>query len=86
MIDKKLSQQFSSIENILEYAMAEEQDASKFYRDAARRMTDPKLQKFLLDLAELEIEHYNTLKNKLDECRADSFSSNGIRTSFHEEV
>ncbi len=86
MVNQKSSQQFTSIENILEYAMAEEQDASKFYRDAARHMTDPKLTKFLLDLAELEIEHYNTLKNKLDECHADSFSSNGIRTSFHEEV
>jgi len=77
---------FASIEEILEYAMSEEQDASSYYLKAAEKVEDPNLKTFLIKLSEMEIEHYNILKNKLEECRANHFSAQAIMTSFQEEV
>jgi hypothetical protein len=34
----------------------------------------------------MEVEHYNILKNKLEECRANHFSAQAIMASFQKEV
>lgn len=77
--------QFDTIEDILNYAIVEEKDAYFFYKNSADTMADPDLKKFFLALAKMEIEHYNILKKKLEECNANSFCHHGIMTSFHEE-
>jgi rubrerythrin len=76
---------FTSVEEILEYAMADEQDASSFYLEASKKVEDPNLKKCLIMLSEMEVEHYNILKNKLEECRANQFSAQAIISSFQEE-
>ncbi|MBC8345828.1 MAG: hypothetical protein ISR82_03485 [Candidatus Marinimicrobia bacterium] len=75
---------FASVEEILSFAMAEEQKAAHYYEDVANRMADKKMKLFLLELAEMEVEHYNHLKAKLAECRASGFCTQGIMSSFHE--
>ena len=78
--------EFSTIEEILEYAMNEERDAYDYYLTAAERIADPEMKKFLLHLAEMEIDHYKVLKRKLEEYQANCFSSKGIMSSFHEDM
>jgi rubrerythrin len=77
--------EFSTIEEILQYAIQEEKDAYDYYMEASERIADPDMKRFLLKLASMEIEHYNTLKEKLEECRANHFCSEGIMSSFSEE-
>ncbi|NQU67358.1 MAG: hypothetical protein HQ510_05390 [Candidatus Marinimicrobia bacterium] len=78
--------QFSSIENILEFAMKEEQDAYKYYTEAASQIADEDMKKFLIHLAKMEIDHYNVLKKKLEEYKANQFSTEGILASFDEDL
>lgn len=75
---------FASIEEILTFAMADEQEAAHYYEDVANRMADTDLKRLLLDLAKMEVEHYNVLKAKLEECRANGFCTHGILSSFEE--
>ncbi len=81
----KKQNQFETIEDILNYDITEEKDAYFFYKNSANKMADPDLKKFLLALAKMEMEHYNILKKKLEECNANSFCHHGILSSFHEE-
>ncbi|MBC8479789.1 MAG: hypothetical protein H8D46_04935 [FCB group bacterium] len=78
--------EFGSIEEILQHAMEDEKDASRYYLEASKRTPDPDLQKFLLKLAEMEVDHYNSLKAKLEECRAQDFCAQAILSSFHEKI
>ncbi len=78
--------EFSTIEEILEYAMKEEQEAYEYYIEAAGRIADPDMKQFLIHLAELEVEHYNNLKEKLESYRANHFSAKGIMASFDENL
>ncbi|MFQ6607485.1 MAG: ferritin family protein [Fidelibacterota bacterium] len=73
---------FSSAEEILQYAISEEQDAYNFYMKVSKQISDPDLKRFLVDLARFEQEHYEILKRKLDECRANEFCLGGIQSSF----
>ncbi|MFQ6610511.1 MAG: ferritin family protein [Fidelibacterota bacterium] len=77
---------FNSIEDILNYAINEEQDAYKYYTEAARQIADEDMKKFLLHLAKMEVDHYNTLKKKLEEYKANQFSVDGILSSFDHEI
>lgn len=77
--------EFASVEEILTFAMEEEQQAAHYYEDAATRVVNPDMKHFLLILAKMELEHYNILKKKLEECRANHFCTNGILASFDEE-
>ena len=77
--------EFATIEEILSFAMKEEKDAYDFYMAAAERMADPDLKQFLIHLAETEIEHFTVLERKLDEYKANNFSSKAIMSSFDEE-
>jgi len=78
--------EFSSIEEILQFAINEENDAYNYYLEASERITDPKLKQFLIDLAAMEIEHSNMLKEKLKEYKANIFCTDAIISSFTEEI
>ncbi len=78
--------EFSTIEEILQFAIKEEKEAYDYYMEASERIADPDMKCFLIKLAAMEIEHYNTLKEKLEECRANHFCSEGIMSSFSEEM
>ncbi len=84
-MDPKELSEFASIEEILSYAMQEEQDAYDYYIAASNRTADPELKTFLIELAEMEVDHYNILKNKLEEFKANDFSTHGIIASFEDE-
>lgn len=77
--------QFSTIEEILNFAMKEEQEAAQYYQAAAIRITDPDMKQFLLILSKIELEHYNKLKQKLDEYQSTHFCMSGILASFDED-
>ncbi len=81
-MDAKKLTPFTSIEDILTYAMNEEQEAYDYYIEASNRTADPDMKAFLVQLAEMEVDHYNILKTKLDEFRANQFSAAGIAASF----
>lgn len=83
-MDPENPPKFSSFEDIISYAMSEEKDAHDFYVQASEEVHDPDLKKFLLKLAEMELEHYETLKNKLEEYKAHRFGMKGIMSSFGE--
>ena len=82
---KHIISKFSTIEEILAFAMKEERDAYEFYMAAADRMADPDLKEFLMHLAETGVEHFSVLEKKLDEYKANNFSSKAIMSSFDEE-
>lgn len=84
-MDAKHLSEFASIEEILTYAMNEEQEAYDYYIEAANRTADPELKTFLIELAEMEIDHYNILKKKREECRANDFCVHGIMASFDDD-
>ena len=84
MNEKKTT--FNSIEDILQYAINEEKDAYKYYTEAARQIADEDMKKFLLHLAKMEVDHYNILKKKLEEYKANQFSIDGILSSFDHEI
>ncbi|MFQ6604597.1 MAG: ferritin family protein [Fidelibacterota bacterium] len=84
-MDAKKLTPFTSIEEILTYAMNEEQEAYDYYIEASNRTSDPDMKAFLVQLAEMEVDHYKILKAKLDEFRANQFSTAGIAASFGSE-
>lgn len=79
---KKNIPQFSSCEEIIQYAMNEEKNAQNFYLKTSEQMSDPDLKRCLLKLAEMEEEHYETLKNELELYKAIHFCTRGIMSSF----
>lgn len=72
----------TTIEDILLYAMQEEEFAAAFYRKAACRTADPHVKAFLLQMATKEDEHCQELRKKLEEMEADHFSVLGVQESF----
>lgn len=84
-MDKKSPATFTSFEEIFEYAMNEELEAYDFYIAAADSVEDPDLKAFLIELANMETDHYQILKKKLDECRANNFCCHGIMASFGDQ-
>ncbi len=48
---------FSSVEEILDFAIAEEEQANKFYTDLAQKMEDPAMRKVFEDFAKEELRH-----------------------------
>lgn len=48
---------FSSVEEILDFTIAEEEQANKFYTDLAQKMEDPAMRKVFEDFAKEELRH-----------------------------
>lgn len=64
--------------------MDEEEIARNYYKEASEYVTDIELKRFLLKLAHVETEHYEALKDMLDDYRAKEFGIRGILSSFDE--
>lgn len=74
--------QFETIDKVFMYAMKEEREARDYYLESSRKIDDPEIKTFLEKLSEMEQEHYQTLKNKLEEYKANNFSFKGVLSSF----
>lgn len=67
---------------ILRVAIEREKDSFDYYYSASLKACEPSVQKFLLELAEMEKEHKRLLEEKLRELEAEISVLNGIRSSF----
>jgi rubrerythrin len=56
-----------SVREILEFALADEEDACDYYRRAADMVGDVHTRRVLLDLSEMEKGHAETLRKALEE-------------------
>lgn len=55
--------EFNSVDEILDYAIAREEDAAKFYNELAVKMEKPSLQEVFKDFAKEEYVHKAKLQN-----------------------
>jgi len=76
---------FKSIGEILTFAMQEEQEAAQYYEKMSQETDDPEMKEFFIKLAKMEIEHFDSLKMKLQEYEAREFSIKGVQSSFSEK-
>jgi rubrerythrin len=67
---------------ILRTAIEREKDSFDYYYSASLKACEPRVQKFLLELAEMEKEHRRLLEEKLKEIEAQISITDGIRSSF----
>lgn len=67
---------------ILRVAIEREKDSFDYYYSASLKACDPSIQKFLLDLAEMEKEHRRLLEERLQQLEAEISVLDGIRSSF----
>ncbi|MEE8436961.1 MAG: hypothetical protein V3S22_01360 [Candidatus Neomarinimicrobiota bacterium] len=78
-------EKFTDLGELLTFAMQEEQEAALYYQKMAHRSDDLEMKEFFIKLADMEVDHFNSLKMKLMEYKAREFSSEGIRSSFSEK-
>ncbi len=55
--------EFKSTEEILDFAIGEEQSAADFYTDLADQVNNPAISKMFLEFSEEELQHKNKLEN-----------------------
>lgn len=67
---------------ILRVAIEREKDSFDYYYSASLKACDPSIQKFLLELAEMEKEHRRLLEERLQQLEAEISVLDGIRSSF----
>ncbi|MCS7229708.1 MAG: ferritin family protein [Candidatus Kryptonium sp.] len=67
---------------ILKVAIEREKDSFDYYYSASLKACEPRVQKFLLELAEMEKEHRRLLEEKLKELESEVSVLDGIRSSF----
>ncbi len=57
---------FGSVEEVIEFAIGQEQKAERFYRDFAEQATHPGLRKMCLEMADEERRHQENLRQLRD--------------------
>ncbi len=67
---------------ILKTAIEREKDSFDYYYSASLKACEPSIQKFLLELAEMEKEHRRLLEERLKQLEAEVSVIEGIRSSF----
>jgi len=67
---------------ILKVAIEREKDSFDYYYSASLKACEPAVQKFLMELAQMEKEHRRLLEEKLREIEAEVSIRDGIRSSF----
>ncbi len=67
---------------ILKVAIEREKDSFDYYYSASLKACEPSIQKFLLELAEMEKEHRRLLEEKLSQLEAEVSVIESIRSSF----
>jgi len=55
--------EFKSTEEILDFAIGEEQAAADFYADLSAKVDNPSISKMLMEFSEEELQHKNKLEN-----------------------
>ncbi len=75
---------YTSIEEILEYAIKAESDAEQWYLQAMKRTSDPELKHLLQRLAAMEAAHAKELLVSLEKIRAQQSVCQGIMLSYGE--
>jgi rubrerythrin len=55
--------EFKSTEDILDFAIGEEQSAADFYVNLAKQVNNPSVRKMFLEFSEEELQHKNKLEN-----------------------
>jgi len=55
--------EFKSSDEILDFAIGEEQSAADFYTNLANQVSSPSIQKMFLEFSEEELQHKNKLEN-----------------------
>ncbi len=55
--------QFKSTEEILDFAIGEEQSASDFYTSLAQQVSSPSVRKMFMEFSEEELQHKSKLEN-----------------------
>jgi rubrerythrin len=76
---------YTSIEEILTDAIAEEQAAEEWYRSAADYTSEEELRCMLLQLSAMEADHARELQTALDRIQAQQSICRGIMISYGEE-
>lgn len=76
--------EYSSLEEVLIDAIAEEEYAEYWYTQAAELIPDPELRSTLITLAAMEADHALQLKNCLGLAKAQQLVNEGIMSSFGE--
>ncbi len=67
-----------SMEEILEYAIADEEDARDYYAHAAQLAGNPHTREMLLKLSVMEQGHADSLRAELDELRIEREEETGM--------
>ena len=79
---KRVIPSYKNLVDILQDAIDQESDASRYYAEAAELAEEPELKKFLEELAQMEDDHYRMLVEHLEKLKADQRVMNGILSSY----
>ena len=82
---KQVIPAYKNLVDVLQDAVDKEADAELFYREASELALDPEVKEFLLHLSDMEADHYDQLKAKLETLKANGQVIDGIRSSFGED-
>jgi rubrerythrin len=83
---KRVIPEYTSLEDIIQDAIDKENDAFRFYTEAAEHAPTPDIREFLLEMAEMERQHADLLARKLEAFRSDQTVLDGILSSFDDEA
>lgn len=83
---KRVIPEYTSLEDIIQDAIDKENDAFRFYTEAAQHAQTPDIRDFLLTMAEMEKGHAELLARKLESFMSDQTVIEGILSSFNDEA
>ncbi|PLX30985.1 MAG: hypothetical protein C0600_06855 [Ignavibacteria bacterium] len=82
---KRVIPEYTALVDILQDAIDKEEDAKRFYLEAAELAQATDVRDFLLTMAEMEQGHADMLAEKLASLKSDQTVMNGILSSFNDE-
>ncbi|MFC1481140.1 ferritin family protein [Candidatus Neomarinimicrobiota bacterium] len=74
--------EYLSLEDILTQAIDHEQESHDYYAAAAKRTVEPELRRLLIDLAKVELEHKQALKEQLEQLQSTQEIAQDLIYSF----
>jgi rubrerythrin len=83
---KRVIPAYKTLVDVLQDAIDKEADAEQFYAEASELAQTPEVKRFLLELAEMERQHFVMLSEKLEELKADRQVMDGILSSYDEQL
>ena len=73
---------YTSLEDILAQAIEHEQESHDYYSEAAKRTSEPDLQRLLNHLAQVELEHKQALQEQLEQLQSQQAIGQDLIYSF----